>query len=203
MHPNAVVVFVRAPVLGTVKSRLAVDIGPHAALEAYRMMGSRAVAAVAGDIRWDIVIAHTPCSETALISDWLGQHLMIAQSGRDLGERMRNTIASVRGLGAKRVVVIGTDCPDISAAIVRGAFELLETTELVFGPASDGGYYLIAMNDVHDCVFTHVPWSSAETLAVSLEHAHRNGLSTALLSVLGDIDTVDDWVRWRERENCD
>lgn len=95
------------------------------------------------------------------------------------------------------MIVVGTDCPSLTAETVEQAFDALERAEVVIGPALDGGYYLIGMSSLQSSLFIDVPWSSADTRAITLERARAAGLRVSLLPVLRDIDTANDWRAWR------
>jgi rSAM/selenodomain-associated transferase 1 len=125
---------------------------------------------------------------------WLGGDLSYEpQLESDLGARMHAAIAARVAAGARRVVVIGTDCPGVTGAGVRSAFAALDDADVVLGPATDGGYYLIGMREPQAALFRDVPWSTHRTLAVTLERARAARLCVALLDTLRDIDTADDW----------
>ena len=129
--------------------------------------------------------------------EWLGPGVALRpQSGGDLGARMAAAIADAISGGAERVVVIGTDCPDVTPDVVAAAFTRLGAADVVLGPASDGGYYLIGMSRPHRVLFEGVPWSSATTLRATLARARAGGLSVALLDERRDIDTAEDWRAW-------
>ncbi len=128
---------------------------------------------------------------------WLGPSAELrSQCGGGLGDRMAAAIAEAIEGGAERVVVIGTDCPEVDATVVQDAFERLESADVVLGPATDGGYYLIGMSTLQASLFAQIPWSTADTLRVTLERARESGLSIALLEKRSDIDTADDWRHW-------
>ncbi len=112
---------------------------------------------------------------------------------------MATAIDDALRAGAERVVVIGTDCPDVSATVVEGAFERLATADVVLGPASDGGYYLVGMSRLHAPLFENVPWSTPDTLRITRDHARMLELSVVLLDERRDIDTADDWRDWLVR----
>jgi hypothetical protein len=204
--PDVVLVFARAPERGRVKTRLAAAIGDTAALAAYRALGRRVVRALAplGDA---VVLVATPDDADPALRRWLGARCRVEPQGEgDLGARMARAVARhlAPGAGAERVVVVGTDCPDVDAAVVRDALARLDAHDVVFGPAADGGYYLVgvrraAADRARAALFADVPWSCAETLAVSLARAASAGLSVALLPVRHDVDTAADWHAWRAR----
>ena len=196
-HRRALIVFARAPELGRVKTRLAAEVGDGAALRAYRTLAEQVIAAASASATYSMTVAYTPPDAEPAMRQWLGPGVMLRpQSGADLGARMAAAIADAISGGAERVVVIGTDCPDVTADVVAEAFTRLGVADVVLGPASDGGYYLIGMSRPHRELFEGVPWSSAETLRATLARARAGGLSVTLLDERRDIDTVEDWRAW-------
>lgn len=211
--PPTLVVFARAPERGRVKTRLAASIGDEAALDCYRALGAAVVAAVRppappdGRPAWRTVVAHTPADAAPALADWLAPvHDALAylpQHDGDLGARMRAAVEHAVAEGADRVVVIGTDCPDVDAATVAEALAALADADVVLGPALDGGYYLVGVRAPADrasaALFAGVPWSAPDTLEVSLARAAAAGLTVAQLAPLRDVDTGEDLAWWQER----
>jgi rSAM/selenodomain-associated transferase 1 len=194
---HALIVFARAPEVGRVKTRLAAEVGDSTALAIYRRLAEQVLSAVQSDGRYSITVAYAPGSARRAMREWLGTSVALRpQSGGDLGARMTGVIVDAISAGAERVVVIGTDCPDVNADVVEGAFDRLAGADLVLGPATDGGYYLIGMSRLHPALFEEVPWSSPDTLRITLELARAAGLSIALLEERRDIDTAADWRAW-------
>ena len=202
---DTIVVFARAPELGRVKSRLAAEIGEVAALAAYDALARgcwRNTLEARDDTGCRAVIAFTPDDAGPAVHAWLADaDSCIAQGTGDLGDRMLGAITAVLAAGARKVVVTGTDCPALSAAVLRDAFAALDASDVVLGPATDGGYYLIGMSAAHGAVFTGVPWGSDRTLAVTLAHSAAAGLRVALLGPLSDVDTAEDWRAWTHSLN--
>jgi rSAM/selenodomain-associated transferase 1 len=124
------------------------------------------------------------------------------QAGEDLGERMQNAFAEIFSRGFRAVAIIGTDSPDLPSEYIMKAFALLEQeqTDVVFGPAEDGGYYLLALKRVWEELFTELPWSSSRLLAASVTRADSLRLGSSLLPVWYDIDTAADLDRPGLRE---
>jgi rSAM/selenodomain-associated transferase 1 len=114
-----------------------------------------------------------------------------------LGARMAHAFGEAFGAGAGRVAVIGTDCPGLSAALLRQAFALLASHDLVVGPATDGGYYLLGMNELQSDLFENKQWSTASVLPDTLADAARLGLRVAQLPALADVDSAADLASWR------
>lgn len=198
---DVIILFARAPELGRVKTRLAHEIGDAAALAAYEELGrtcwSNAVAA-RGALGGRALVAYTPHDGEDSVRAWLsGADAYTVQQNGDLGQRMLSAITSALSDGAGRVVVIGSDCPTLSERVLLDAFAALDRADVVIGPATDGGYYLIGMSRARDVLFADVPWSSPLTLGVTLDRAQAAGLRVALLQPLSDVDTADDWYAWK------
>lgn len=191
-----VAVFLKAPRLGQVKSRLAAGIGWQAAMRFHRAQAQRLIRALARDRRWRTTLWLTP--RVALgHRDLPGMNLCRFDQGRgDLGQRMARPF---RRLPRGAVVLVGGDIPDLDAAIVARAFFLLGGHDAVFGPAQDGGFWLVGFNNSSRsrAAFANVRWSTrfalGDTIA-GLDHAR-----VALLPALADIDTPADYRRWRSR----
>lgn len=195
MIPPSLCVFARRPERGRVKTRLAAEIGEAAALEAYRecLRGTSelcAKAAPQGSNR-GLFVFGTPdgCSVdmAAYFPRWSA---FMDQGEGDLGERMARAFRRVAP-----AILIGTDSPDLPLETVERAMRDVETHDLVLVPAEDGGYVLIGLREPRPEVFRGVPWSSADTLKVTLERA--KGLRVSLLPAWYDIDTKADWERWK------
>ena len=130
---------------------------------------------------------------------WLGAPADYThQASGDLGQRMRAAFAGAFDHRISRAVLVGTDCPEITASDIRDAFDALKTHDLVLGPSADGGYWLIAMRKMID-VFSGVAWGGADVLNQTLSLAKSVGASTALLDIHHDIDTPDDLEHLDER----
>jgi uncharacterized protein len=195
-----VVVFARAPQLGQVKTRLAATVGAERALEIYTTLAEGVVASLAATAAWELVVRCAPDAARDEVARWFGADVSVEPQGEgDLGARMLRALEAHLAGGAHRVVIVGTDCPDLDAHVVQRAFAALVTHDLVYGPASDGGYYLVGARRPVPAVFTDVPWSAVDTLAVSLERARQADYSVQLLDVLADIDTEQDWLAWEAR----
>jgi rSAM/selenodomain-associated transferase 1 len=118
------------------------------------------------------------------------------QEGQDLGERMANAFACSFEMGMDKVVLIGTDCPTLQSQHLNEAFQALSNSDLVLGPATDGGYYLIGMKRRADYLFEGISWSTSQVYSETMNVASQHGLTTTLLQELDDIDTQEDWERY-------
>ncbi len=183
--------FVRAPVPGTVKTRLVPALGETAATRLYRILAHRVVDRVRGG-PWQTVVCFDPPEERARVEDWLGPDVQYwPQVPGDLGARMSDAIAAALQR-ADRVCVIGSDIPALDQRIVRGAFTALDDADLVLGPARDGGYYLLATSTWTPELFRDIPWSTAGVLEATEHRSARQGLRVRRIETLADIDTPAD-----------
>lgn len=191
---RALGVFAKAPVPGRVKTRLAADVGPSAAAELYWQMGRRVVAATVGSGH-RTTVWFTPPTEEAFVRQWLdgvGRLDLRAQVGPSLGARLAHAFGCHFAEGARRVVIIGTDCPGVDRRVVNAGFTALATHDFVLGPALDGGYYLVGLRAPHPSLFQGIAWSSAAVAAQTRTRARALGLSCKLLRPLRDVDTARD-----------
>ncbi|MDQ3388288.1 MAG: TIGR04282 family arsenosugar biosynthesis glycosyltransferase [Gemmatimonadota bacterium] len=192
MSGNAVIVFVRAPRAGTVKTRLAASIGDEAALRVYRRLAERAVseATASGAV---VLVRFTPADAGEELRKWLGdQPVFLPQGEGELGARMERAFTEAFAEGYSRVVIVGSDLPDLSAELLRRAFVALERAEAVVGPALDGGYYLLGLRESLPEIFRGVPWSTVEVLACTLRALGEQGITPVILETLGDVDEAED-----------
>lgn len=180
-------IFLRAPQLGRGKRRLARDIGDLAALRFQRAQMAR-LRPMLRDRRWSATLWVTP--DRAALR--LGQ----PQGRGDLGQRMARPF---RALPAGPVVLIGADIPELTSGHVWAAFQALGMSEAVFGPATDGGYWLVGLSARarRQPPFRGVAWSTERALADTLRQL--NGAKVAQLAPLSDIDTGADYRAWKER----
>lgn len=199
--------FARLPERGVVKTRLAARVGDDRALAVYRGLGKLIYSRVRPyhPSQAAVTIIHTPDNGGDEVGSWLGENVPTSAQGEgDLGERMTRAFKAAFDAGADRVAVVGTDCPELDRRVLEKALDSLDSHDVVFGPAQDGGYYLVAVHRraaerALPALFRDIPWSSPTTLAVSLSHATAVGLSVAQLATLSDIDTAEDWLAWQER----
>jgi glycosyltransferase A (GT-A) superfamily protein (DUF2064 family) len=184
----------RAPRLGTVKRRLAADIGPLAAWRFYRTEAGRLLTRLSRDRRWLTWLAVTPDPRPPTGGLWPFAGRVVGQGGGDLGRRMGRLL---RSLPPGPIVIIGSDCPTIEARHVAGAFDALGRAKWVLGPATDGGYWLIGARRRPriEVPFSGVRWSGPHARADTLRNLELG--EVALLEIKGDIDDGADYHRWR------
>lgn len=185
------IIMVKAPMAGRVKTRLARGVGTIAATRFYRHATATLVSRLAQDKRWETRLAIAPDTETSG-RFWPHQIQRMAQGGGDLGRRMGRVF---KRAPAGPVVVIGSDCTEVGRADIAAAFAGLGVGDAVIGPASDGGYWLIgARGPLRQAMpFDRVRWSSAETRADTM--ANLEGRRVTMLRLLDDVDEATDLAR--------
>lgn len=181
------IVFVKNPVLGKVKTRLAKDIGNGKALEVYRQLIGRTKTA-ATDTRADVMFYFSHDNEDSI---WPESKSAI-QQGENLGQRMRTAFEEGFEKGYDRICLIGSDLPDISAQLIDQAFQSLTFMDTVIGPSADGGYYLIGLKRLIPDLFESIEWSTNKVLEQTLEKLTKKKESYFLLETKNDIDTLED-----------
>lgn len=197
---DALIVFVKEPRPGRVKTRLAQSLGHERAAAAYRALAEaeiRGTAPAAAEYERRFFFA--PAEARAAITGWLGP--LVApepcvchpQDGADLGARMALAFEECFARGARRVAIIGTDVPDCTRVHVNAAFAALDAHDVALGPTHDGGYYLLALSRPRPELFDGIAWSTPAVLPATLARASSLGLRVALLETLRDVDTLDDW----------
>jgi uncharacterized protein len=189
---SLLIIFVRNPVRGKVKTRLAAGIGADKALEVYQLLLQR-TREVTRPLTMDKVVFF---SEAPVDNDgWENEdYQRQVQQGGELGERMAQAFAAGFAQGYKKVGIIGSDCYELTTAILQQAFRLLEEKDLVVGPSTDGGYYFLGMTRFWPDFFQHKTWSTPSVLPETLADAERLQLKTALLPELTDVDEAKDLV---------
>jgi hypothetical protein len=176
-----------------VKTRLAEALGPELAAEVYRVLADEEIRLTAPrEGEYERVFLFAPAEARAAVQQWLPGQTLAPQRGADLGERMANAFEDAFRSGARRAVLIGSDVPSLSRDDVCEAFEAVEEHGVVVGPASDGGYYLVALDRPRPSLFRDVAWSTPSVFASSIQRAGALGLDVHVLRTLSDVDTIDD-----------
>ena len=189
---GTLVIFLKAPMAGRVKTRLANGIGPSRAVSFYRQSTDILVKRLGSDLRWRTVLAVDP--PAAAGRGWRHlwpPHLMrLEQGSGDLGQRLRHVLG---GMPPGPVVIIGSDAPQVSRDHIARAFHLLGHHDAVAGPAADGGYWLIGLKRLRAApgAFLNVRWSGEHALADTLASLPEH-FTICRLSVLRDVDEASD-----------
>jgi rSAM/selenodomain-associated transferase 1 len=189
-NDRLLMVFVRNPVLGKVKTRLAQTMGNERALEIYLLLLEHTLQ-IASKADCDKAVYYSDYIESE--EDWVAKHFkQCTQTGKDLGERMANAFQTAFASGYKKVVIIGSDCLELHARDINEAFEKLQYTDAVVGPAKDGGYYLLGLNAFHPAFFQNKKWSTENVFLDTLIDLQNLKLSFDVLPTLSDIDEEKD-----------
>jgi rSAM/selenodomain-associated transferase 1 len=193
MSNDTLLIFVRNPVYGKVKTRLAATIGNDKALQIYQQLVEHTAA----------VTQHINATRVVYYSDFISEgdawnetYLKTVQHGEGLGERMSNAFKDTLEYGAKKTVLIGTDCYELNAEIIANGFTELSNYDIVIGPALDGGYYLLGMKTHHPQLFNDITWSTDTVLKETLARCAELGLRYFMLPVLSDIDDENDLLNY-------
>lgn len=189
-----ILLFVKAPIKGRVKSRLAAVLGQDAALELYRSFVLDILATIEMTGIPCRVCYHPPDSGD-IAKGWLGDHLQyLPQEGKDLGERMEQSFRRAFSEDASRAILIGSDIPDLPPEILREAMNRLDRTGAVIGPAKDGGYYLIGFRKeaFFPGIFRGQEWSADRVLLKTLKIFEQEQREVFSLPSWQDVDTIDD-----------
>ncbi|HDH04139.1 MAG TPA: glycosyltransferase [Nitrospirae bacterium] len=190
MYGNALIIIAKYPEKESVKTRLKGLMPDDKRLELYVTLLNQTMQKLGAIPGVDTFIAFAPETAGEYFSRF-NVRLIPLQEG-DLGAGMFHAFREVFNAGYKKAALVGVDIPDISSLIILDAFDALSGSDLVYGPAKDGGYYLVGMGKLIGEVFRDVPWSSEKTLEKSLHQAGRYGYSVSLTETLNDIDTIDD-----------
>jgi rSAM/selenodomain-associated transferase 2/rSAM/selenodomain-associated transferase 1 len=192
---RGIAVFCKEPVPGTVKTRLARTLGADEAAGIYRHIGRATVDhALSCPGAPKVVVFHDPPGAEPSIREWLGPGIICRpQRQGDLGRRMYEAFATLRKEGYDEVLLVGTDCPALTARGLHDAFRKLAGTDVVLGPTPDGGYYLVGAKDPPKALLADIPWSTGQTFARTVEELGRKGQRVASLPALRDIDDEEDW----------
>lgn len=190
MSKEAIIVFLKFPELGRSKTRLAATVGDENALKVYNELLKR-THLITKDLKVDKYLFYDKFSENKM--PW-GDDLYFTayQKESNLGGRMRDAFEQLFAKSYQRVVIIGSDCYELSQNIIEGALEALKTKDVVIGPAKDGGYYLLGLNKMVPQLFTNIPWSTEEVFKMSTSILESLGIQYATTPKLSDIDTFDD-----------
>lgn len=186
--PNTLIIFIKNPILGQVKSRLAADIGEEKALAVYRDLTekTRKEAEQLKGVRCKLYYSDFIETNDEWVSDIFKKRL---QTKGDLGDKMQMAFQeSVDG----KTVIIGSDCYDLTTQHIERALQTLDESDVVLGPANDGGYYLLGMSNYYPQLFEGVEWSTERVLKQTLKQAKSLNLRVSFLEELVDLDTFSD-----------
>jgi rSAM/selenodomain-associated transferase 1 len=192
MVKGTILIFIKAPVPGRVKTRLTPALGPDGAAQFYRAM-ARDTLQVARQVPGATVNAAYQTHNDFPDPSWLSHQVdWFLQEGKDLGERLSHATRKVFAEHAGPAVIVGSDLPTLTPDLLQTAFEHLKARPVVLGPSVDGGYYLIGLAGAVPALFKRISWSSSKVFRQTQEILSREKIPVEVLPLERDIDTPDD-----------
>jgi uncharacterized protein len=190
---HALAIFAKTPRPGLVKTRLTPPLSPEHGADLYRCMLLATVRRVQ-TLGIDTFIFYD--GDGGFFRETVPEASILPQEGDDLGTRLERAFSKLSDMGYQARTVIGTDAPDLPLSFITEAFSLMNSgSDAVFGPAEDGGYYLVALSGSYGTIFRDIPWSGPEVLETSLARAQASALQAALLPAWYDVDGYEDLYR--------
>ncbi|MFQ5442755.1 MAG: TIGR04282 family arsenosugar biosynthesis glycosyltransferase [Thermodesulfobacteriota bacterium] len=194
---NALAIMVKAPEPGRVKTRFTPPLSPEEAATLYRCFIEDFFLNISplASKEVDIFAAYTPAGGLDKFDSIAAEGVQFfPQEGDLLGDRIFNVFRSLFNKGYKKVAITGSDSPDLPIGRIKEAFLILKkkNVDIVLGPATDGGYYLVAMKGLNEAPFIKIPWSTGRVLKATLKRAGEAGLKCELLDPWHDMDRVED-----------
>lgn len=195
---KALIIFLKYPEPGKVKTRLAAGTGEKFALKFYRLCIDNLICEVRIIKDTAIYIFYAGAEEKEF-TGWIGGGFnYIRQNGNDLGGKMASAFKSVLEKH-KKAIITGSDIPDLNAEIINEAFSKLKTHDFVIGPSSDGGYYLLGMKNFSPFLFNEIKWSTSAVFEDTIVRMKHSGKTFSVLEKIDDIDTKEDLYNWLKR----
>ncbi|MFN0118856.1 MAG: TIGR04282 family arsenosugar biosynthesis glycosyltransferase [Elusimicrobiota bacterium] len=195
---NRIILFIKSPVAGKVKTRLQPDLSPVESATLYQSFAQDIVSQLIETFGSQMIsVAYQSFPEFPELS-WLNSKVELhhfPQNGNDLGEKLIHAFKTVFDDGAKKVIALGTDAPHLPLSIVTQAFESLDNNDVVVGPCEDGGYYLIGLNHMNKKIFENINWSTSNVLPQTQAVCKKEGKKTFLLPIYYDVDVFEDLKR--------
>ena len=199
---NKLLIFTKSPILGEVKTRLQPDYSPEQSLLVHKNLMLNTLALTKKLENFDIELCCAPDRNTSFFLDCENKFPIELgnQQGDDLGERMAFSL-SVSLQTYEKVVVIGTDCPDIDTGYITQAFSALDESDAVIGPASDGGYVLLGLTKFSIEIFTDISWGSDKVFSQTKKALEKLPWSFKELGIMHDLDRPEDLLRYQDLLN--
>ncbi len=194
---QALIIFARNPIRGKVKTRLAATLGEDKALSIYQSLLEHTVQ----------ITRELPCDRYVFYADgislndhWLNDvYRKENQVGADLGDRMHHAFDTLLHRSYEQVLIIGTDCFELTPDILENAFTILRKHDVVIGPSVDGGYYLLGMRQLYSFLFEEKAWSTNTVYNSTIQQLEMHQISYDTLPILNDIDTEEDWKEYNSK----
>jgi len=187
---NGLIIFIKNPEIGKVKTRLAKTIGNQKALEVYQLLQERTKKVSLGVNARRFLFYSNSIAQN---DGWIEQEFeKLLQADGNLGERMIDAFRAAFAAGMEKAIIIGSDCFDITPELIELAYQKLNNADVVIGPANDGGYYLIGMKKMQQDIFQNIEWSTETVFENTINKVVQKGRSYEVLPTLIDIDTEED-----------
>ena len=199
---NALILFTRVPVPGQTKTRMMPYYTPEQCAE-FHCYCVKDIVKAAVNVDAEIIVSYTGGKSDVLKTIISDAACYCEQVGDDLGERMYDAIEKAFGMGYEKVVLVGTDVPELRAETIDSAFETLDSKDLVIGPTEDGGYYLIGMKTACKAAFNVKKYSTTSVFEETVKSIEEDGKSIAVVDTYTDIDEPDDLLGFRQRMRSD
>lgn len=194
---DRLIIFLKRPEPGRVKTRLAASIGSDAACRVYVELVDGLLSRF--ETLPGVELRVAPDDAVNSQTDWLRPGWFLSPQGSGgLGERLMRGFQTAFADGAKRVLAIGSDCPYVEIRHVRNALASLASSDVVIGPALDGGYWLIGMKRFRPEIFSGIDWSTEHVRSQTENQARKSGATVALLEPLEDVDDIESWERYKK-----
>ena len=196
---TAIIVFTRFPVEGKVKTRLAKNMGNKFAVSFFRACAEHTFKELlkVEEMGSDLFLFCSEENEIEQVMKWAGNNFKYyAQQGSNLGIKMYNAFSTVFKEGYKKVIIIGTDAPDVSMNLMQSAISVLDNYSVVIGPANDGGYYLLGFKSKLIDLFSGIEWGTNSVFDNTISKLNNSKINYFVLDELTDIDTLEDLQNW-------
>ena len=189
---EALIIFVKNPVIGKVKTRLAAKVGDEKALQIYLQLLEHTRSIVTSVVADKFIFYSDTHDNNDLWPNTIFNKKK--QYGNNLGEKMLNAFNEMFETDYEKVSIIGSDCLELTAAIINQGFKDLESADVVIGPATDGGYYFLGMKKINPLLFDDIDWSTSKVFEQTIAVCNNEQLTYSLLPILNDIDEETDWI---------
>lgn len=193
MNPNCLLFYLKFPEKDKVKTRLSLSLDSDFVVELYKNFIIDLLETLK-KVDTDVRICFHPEESKEKLVEWLGDYDYKLQIGKDLGERLKNSFLEAIGDGYEKVIVIGSDSPDLPSELLEKSFVSLNKNDSVIGPATDGGYYLLGFrrDATLPKVFEGIEWSSSSVFVNTIRKLGQASHITHILPALSDVDELDD-----------
>lgn len=188
----ALVIMVKQPVTGQVKTRLQPRLTPQQSADLATAFLLDSVDLALSSPSYTPFLAFTPLKAKTFFQNLIPDINLIPQTGKNLGRRMNEIINKLVSLEYSPIVIIGSDIPSLQTSVLEQALVSLKTCDLCLGPTSDGGYYLVGVRKPVSSIFEGIPWGTDQVLDATLKKATNALFSISLLDVYSDVDTFAD-----------